>query len=324
MKLLTWATMMIAFGTTVNAGEMEDLAANTGQSIWNITGRIQDLRAEKNVFAFVPVPTQQESSWLRQTSMIDNKDCPPAPRLYRGLSGYFSLARAVQNMLGDELAEHTSWRFSKQVKARYGSNPTIAQWREMKALSANELQEHAKSYKEICDFAREASGETLRDGDEKDSYGIPTTPDYQLGASYATKTLIRIDERFPRAAKERAMTNIGSAEYYIPIVIPAQDISGAWESGFFAEKNVTNDGALLNVKLYRSKTSDWLGIPYEPKEPEPGGLVGVIVLCSQSEPCISDRPKTNGQKEEGTIDSIMKTLDNMQTRGFRYRLKQDI
>lgn len=250
--------------------------------------------------------------WIKNSSFFDGKDCPAAGTLYRGVQGgFFDLGRVVRNMVGDEMAEHPSWKLSRRIFFEYPSGTmTLQAWREEKRLAAVNLMKEYSSSKERCIFfGFRAVQETFvlkpKWSYGPDTYGIPTAITYSNALHYVrdpASVVLRIDEKYPRAARVRISNPQEFDEYYIPIAIPAQDISGAWSRQYFLEKRETLEGSFQDVRIYRNRVRGQF-----PSDPlERGELAACVVPCAAMGECRSGPFQINADDE---LTGIIKALE---------------
>lgn len=292
--------------------------------------------------AFVPplavppvqsIPIMRDDAWLHGTHFIDNGVCPAAPTLYRGVhSGALPIAQVLRNMMGDELAELQSWRFSKLLYERLGYagiSPTLAQWRQLKAIALHELQIETRNDVPVCAFGQRSAGQTLVvpgvDPREKyKSYGLATATEFGHSAVYASGTfkpginiqdsvIIEIVEQVSRAAKALFVPG----EYFVPIVLPAADIVGAWPGTSRAAihghyiKKIVHNGRLQEIIVYRQQV--FVDFPFEPFRTE--GVDGRIIACLSVAPCVSDAAPAN----DPALQQIIRSIPTHAINGVRYR-----
>lgn len=228
-----------------------------------------------------------EIAWLHATSLVDKELCAPAPTLYRGSHGiFFKITQAIRNMLGDTVAEYPAWGTSHILKNNFNDRISIDGWKKIKDLALQSLFKDMQNYNKRCGIADTWALETVATFDPSEdidkkvrSLGIATTPDYQEAASYLYTglfkdyVLIQINEKVPRAGKALMFSQNGPDEFYIPIVIPAQDISGAWTAIYSVEKVEKKDQP-LQIIIRRNPNGK---LPTNPIFK--GQIVGIISQC---------------------------------------------
>jgi hypothetical protein len=199
---------------------------------------------------------QDRAVWLAATS-INGKDCQDFDGpLYRGSrGGYFPLSRIVRNMLGDLTAEHPSWRLTAMSEESSGTL-SEKQWALLKEKAAQEIKGL-----DGCKVGQESMVSTVLSGNilgKKQAKAIPVSSDFWFSQSYSSMSpfqgephgeqkgsIIRIDEHIKRAA------HVIENEYYVPIVIPAEDITQGWASGLRVIKEVGLSGQLKQISIYK-------------------------------------------------------------------------
>ena len=290
-----------------------------------------------NVSLFAQVPKVKKSSidsaWLKNTSLSNRTTCPQASLLYRGMTGnFFTIEKAIENMLGDSLAELPSWRLSSIYKT-FDKNGKIDEinWENAKKIAASELNLLQKKYGEqVCNVANYFAELTMQGHNlntRSKSLGIAFTPNKAYAAGYIgakiyvpsfdkneilvnSGILIGIKEHISRAGYASAYGNQNYEEFYVPIFVPKEDIFAAWTEDLHIEKTVDSAGN-LKVELYLVKNafkSLKFNVPLDET------LIAEIVQCpNRNEFCESDLPH---EKLEG----IWKSLNKLNKRGFHFKL----
>lgn len=235
------------------------------------------------IFIGLPLSAFSQTDYQRRTSLVGGADCPAAGApLYRGTRGdFFGSLRVIRNMLGDEAAEYPSWALSKALKNGSLDIPKA------KAQLADSLEARKKKASRVC--ALGFSVETHIAADAKDSLGIPASLSFETASAYASLfadeagSVIRMEERFPRAGRDYYMyTSQHETEYYFPVSIPHEDITGAWTSDdIYIEKGRGASGAVVDVRYFnwerRERTMD-----------TDGRLLFSVARCGAGEACVSD------------------------------------
>lgn len=281
------------------------------------------------------VNTGSDRSWLKSTSLTIGDGCPQAPILYRGMSGsFFTIERAMENMLGDSLAELPSWRLSSIYSTLAKTGETdVANWENAKEIAAKELKLlQTKQRGHICKVANLFADLTMQGNDLKtrsQSLGIAFTPNKSYAAGYIGARIynqsstdkespiqkgimIGIKEQVPRAGYASDYGNQEYAEFYVPISVPKEDIFAAWTDSLHIEKKIDNLGN-PKVEIYRVKNAE---ASLKFNRPLDEILAGEVVQCIEaSEPCDSETSQLNDD-----LENIKKSIERLKRRGFRFKL----
>lgn len=264
------------------------------------------------------LPSYSQSVYQRQTSLVDGPDCPAANvPLYRGTRGdFFGSVRIMRNMLGDEAAEYPSWALTNLLKRDSDSPYLVQDIARAKGSLAKKLDEAKKKKSYVC--AMGFSVETHIVNDNKDSMGIPASLSFDVASSYATLfadtsegSIIRVDEKYPRAGRDLYMfRSQQETEYYFPVSIPYDEITAGWTSdGVYLEKRSGTRGeAVVDVRDFnwdrRERTMD-----------TGGKLLFSVSQCAFLDNCSSDRPDKLSGKQLTLAASVLEYL-----KGKPYRL----
>ena len=274
-------------------------------------------------------------SLLESTSLSNGMSCPKAPVLYRGMTGtFFTIERAMENMLGDSLAELPSWRLSSIYNSldKMEGVPDEIRWENAKRIAAKELEHlQDKQGGHVCDITNIFADLTMQGKELKirsQSLGIAFTPNMSYAAGYIGAKIynsssednedlkkgimIGIKEHVARAGYASEYGNQKFAEFYVPIFVPKEDIFAAWTDNLHIEKKLDRLGN-LKVEIYSVKNAT-LSLKTGTSLDEE--LIGEVVQCfSADNHCNSEEPQTNDR-----LDSIRGSLAKLKKRGLRFKL----
>lgn len=272
---------------------------------------------------------QMDVTWLRRTAVAHPRFCAASQGpLYRGVTGeFFPLSRVIRNMVGDQSAEHPSWRFSgilSEVGTQAGSPISVDLYNRAKLIAATELDTRigvaGRRDRRSCVFGTESAIETSRGKSEDEkwrSLGISTATSFGKAQNYAPigGTILEITEKVPRAVPAG---NQFQGEYIIPILIPAHDISRAWFPKVILQKEEV--GNELNRILVFT-------VPMEPNDPRPGfnseraAHVGNIIRCQDPSDCRSSSSTWNSLLRAPEFRELTQTLDQLKNSGFYFKFE---
>lgn len=225
------------------------------------------------------------------------------------------MSRIVMNMLGDHTAEEGSWRMSAMSEGLPQPIDT-ATWENLKLQAGDELRSEI-AVKESCKVAKEAMKDTIIGNsiEEKQlAKAIATSSNFNEASQYAAMTAYQGEHTTPDGASviwinehvQRA-AHVTGTEYFLPILIPAEDITQGWYKAVRAVKEASAEET-KQITFYEDAI---------PKESIPRSKpIAKIISCASDGLCDSDAQFLRYPALEEIYSSLQsKTFD-----GKRYKL----
>ena len=285
----------------------------------NIISLLLSLLISTVVYAkSIPAITPAE---IASTSM-QGGTCAPAPsKIYRCVrKNFFPALRIIQNMIGDETAEHPSWRLTALLKKSHASPGDLKDYRRAKRKIIEQLQEEKEQHpSNACETINQEAID-LTFGmkgvyrDSKDAIGIMASDSLPYTEFYClddvTATFLVIEEKTPRstyAVSSKVYSGTVANEVVIPGFIPANDLVGGYTNDFAIEKTQSDTHQteiIFKRRIAKGFTAMKTGKSCV-NDAEPKALFK-IMECSGPADCASDPVALSDA--EGYVPSLTQAL----------------
>lgn len=251
MKSSGFVFILATFGLIYSSIPLTSV--NTPSAPWTLS-QIEML--EKASGSRDPATTADES--FPDISFADSDCGPSVPVLYRCVTnGFFTGLRVIQNMLGDERAEHPSWALTAILRSHQWDPQNLQQYRDAKALLQETFRQARAQDASWCQdlnrnsmhvtagmegkFSKSQSALSILASD-----GIPYAHIYCL---YDPKSvfLVMSNQQARAAFSHKGFAPHQGMEYGIPGFIRWQDLTAAATNDLRIEKQTSTTGTRISV-----------------------------------------------------------------------------